>query len=307
MIMPRMDGWRLAAEINGDKTINNTRLILMTPRGLLGGDTKMTLLRWFDAYIYKPIKRQNLAEAVDLTFSEPQVDLDAAPDQEGDIPEMPPDATGKPLILIAEDHPVNQKLFSIILKKLGYPSILADDGLDVLEKASAHAVDLIFMDIQMPRMNGYEAAAQLRRQGFTKPIIAVTAGAIADEWDRCRKAGINDILLKPCKQPGVEAMFLKWLAVPRPRRSPAHPHRGAPAPPAAASLPGPCASPPCPRPLRTSPYRRPLPPRRTQTGPFHRFPPLRPPPCPRPPRTSPYRRALRRIWRDGCYPSRRYR
>lgn len=247
MLMPRMDGWRLAAEINGDTAINNTRLILMAPRGLLGRDAKMTLLRWFDAYIYKPIKRQNLAEAIARSFSDPPADPETGAGAGDFPPDMEPPAedpafpgvwdppesggaeaatadsagplSGGPLILIAEDHPVNQKLFSIILKKLGCPSISADDGLDALEKTSSHRIDLIFMDIQMPRMNGYEATAHLRQQGFTKPIIAVTAGAIADEWDHCREVGINDILLKPCKQPDVEAMLRKWL--------PASPRNGA--------------------------------------------------------------------------------
>jgi signal transduction histidine kinase/response regulator RpfG family c-di-GMP phosphodiesterase/HPt (histidine-containing phosphotransfer) domain-containing protein len=237
MIMPRMDGWRLAAEINQDKAINDVRLILMIPHGFLGAEAKMTLLRWFNAYIYKPIERKDLAKIITQTFSEPPVDLEAALEQEGlslsekvqsgeifrDLagpeagPEAIPDASaptntaGKPLVLIVEDHPVNQKVFAIILEKLGYTFITADDGLDALEKAGVHPIDLVFMDIQMPRMNGYEAAKKLREWGFDKPIIAVTASVLLDEGDQCVKAGINDILLKPVKRSDIEGILHKWM------------------------------------------------------------------------------------------------
>jgi CheY-like chemotaxis protein len=117
-----------------------------------------------------------------------------------------------PAVLIAEDHPVNQKLFALILGKLGYPSIIADDGQEALEKAQAHPeLGLVFMDIQMPRMNGYEAAGNLRKLGFDKPIIAVTAGAFPDERENSFKAGIDDVLIKPFKRQDIEVMLRKWI------------------------------------------------------------------------------------------------
>jgi CheY-like chemotaxis protein/HPt (histidine-containing phosphotransfer) domain-containing protein len=236
MIMPVMDGWRLAAEIHNDEGINKAALILMVPHGLMGKDTKMTLLKWFKAYINKPIRRGNLVEAVNGVLAAGQ-DAEGLPELEVLPEEKPADeeksadkgtgketggeknhgaeksapASGKPLILIAEDHPVNQKLFAIIVDKLGYPSVLAGDGLEALEKALAHPVSIVFMDIQMPGMNGYEATAKLREAGFGKPIIAVTASALQDEWEYCRQAGMDDILLKPAKRPDIQAMIEKWL------------------------------------------------------------------------------------------------
>jgi CheY-like chemotaxis protein len=237
MIMPRMDGWRLAAEINRDKTINDTRLILMVPHGLLGAEAKMTLLQWFNAYINKPIKRQDLAEIISQAFSEPPLDLEAVSEHEGlslsekvqsgeifremagpetpaaDAP-LPADTAGKALVLVVEDHPINQKLLALILKKLGYAFISAEDGLEALDKAGSFPVDLVLMDIQMPRMNGYEAAQKLRERGYTRPIIAVTASALPDEEAQCLKAGINDILLKPFKGSDIEALLRKWIPPP---------------------------------------------------------------------------------------------
>ena len=239
MIMPVMDGWRLGAEIHNDNEINQANLVLMVPHGLMGADTKMTLLQWFKAYINKPIKRRKLAETIDLVLNEPQEleeVLESPHENIGDIPVLReesgegillpdqksadvrasalPRKDGEkiPLILIAEDHQVNQKLFSMIMDKLGYPCILADDGQDALEKAESNDVDLIFMDIQMPRMNGYEATENLRKRGFSKPIIAVTASALSDEREHCLKVGIDDVLVKPFKRPDIEKMLLKWTA-----------------------------------------------------------------------------------------------
>jgi len=207
MILPVMDGWRLAAEIHNDDRINSTDLILMVPHGLLGAETKMTLLKWFKAYINKPIKRRNLAETISFVLNEPQeLEYPVEAEEKNDSAKET-----RPLILIAEDHPVNQKLFSIIMNKLGYPSVLADDGQDALEKFETCDPSLVFMDIQMPRMNGYQAARALRERGFKKPIIAVTASALSNERERCMEAGIDDILLKPFKQPDLEKMLLKWI------------------------------------------------------------------------------------------------
>jgi len=87
----------------------------------------------------------------------------------------------------------------------------AGDGQDALDKAKANNVDLVFMDLQMPRMNGYEAARNLREGGFKKPIVAVTASEQPDEREQCVKAGINDILTKPFKQIDVGKMLQKWI------------------------------------------------------------------------------------------------
>ena len=248
MIMPVMDGWRLAAEIHNDSEIKQPELVLMVPHGLMGAETKMTLLKWFKAYINKPIKRRSLAETITTVLNEPQELEDASlleeqtdserPGQHStDIPVLQEESEGpaaygwrdigsrpglykastairaknKLPVLIAEDHPVNQKLFSMIMDKLGYSSILADDGQDALEKIAAHKVALVFMDIQMPRMNGYEASENLRKRGFKKPIIAVTASALSDEREHCLRAGIDDVLVKPFKRADIAQMLEKWL------------------------------------------------------------------------------------------------
>jgi CheY-like chemotaxis protein/HPt (histidine-containing phosphotransfer) domain-containing protein len=220
MIMPVMDGWRLAAEIHNDAGLESATLILMVPHGLLGRDTKMTLLKWFRAYVNKPIKRRKLADVIEEAFAQNDTEsvseLDMAEEEENRKEENSGGEGGRPkkdrpLLLIVEDHPVNQKLFAMIADKLGFPSVLADDGLEALEKAEADKPELIFMDIQMPRMNGYEAVERLRRQGYSNPIIAVTASVLADDRRHYVSAGFDDVLVKPFKRKDVEAVLHKWI------------------------------------------------------------------------------------------------
>ena len=332
MSMPRMDGWRLAWEINRDREINDPALICLASPGALGEEGAMRLLNWYNGFVQKPLKRKELFAAIQSVLDAPPVDLaavgdlgteSAAPQDTalgyaadgvqsarsllalagrlkpqgerigasgtttgsaafapglpaaseaggtGDAAEPPaltPPATtaaggsdsaesaaeptlpaasapglpaaseaggageaesaaasaaasvqagepGKPLALVVEDNPVNQKLFSMILEKLGYPLLIADDGVECLKKTLAHSISFVFMDIQMPRMNGYETIKLLRKAGFAKPVIAVTASNKSEDWDACLEAGFDDVLFKPFKRQDLEKLLQRWVAV----------------------------------------------------------------------------------------------
>ena len=209
MMMPVMDGWRLAAEIYHDEKIKSADLILMVPQGLLDANAKMTHLKWFKAYINKPIKRRSLAETISSCINEPYVlEWPVEAENYEDLP-----SEENPLVLVAEDHPVNQKVLAALFRKMGYPSVLADDGQDAIEKLELHEIAIVFMDLQMPRLDGYDSAKELRKRGFNNPIIAITASALPDERERCLQAGIDDILIKPFKRYELEEMLAKWIGL----------------------------------------------------------------------------------------------
>ncbi|MFW6328622.1 MAG: response regulator, partial [Alkalispirochaetaceae bacterium] len=202
LLLPGMDGWQLASEINADKKINSTGLVLMSPTGESSGEAKMKLLKWFNAYISKPIRIQELRDACrSVTLG----DLDlAAADGEGEDMESLEDVSEAVIltprrVVVAEDHYVNQQLFHTILTKHGYETILASTGLEAVEAVRSNPVDLVFMDVQMPEMNGYEASRKLREEGYKLPIVAVTANAVKGERERCLASGMNDFLTKPFK------------------------------------------------------------------------------------------------------------
>lgn len=104
-------------------------------------------------------------------------------------------------VLLAEDSIDNQFLVTQVLMKYGAKVEIANDGEEAIQKALTSEFDIILMDIQMPRVDGYEAGRALRSNGYTKPIIALTAHAMAEERARTRAAGCNAHLTKPLNQP----------------------------------------------------------------------------------------------------------
>jgi PAS domain S-box-containing protein len=100
-------------------------------------------------------------------------------------------------ILLVEDAPINQILISKFLTGAGAQVELANNGLEGMNKALQGDYGIILMDIQMPEMDGYEATTKLRAQGYTKPIIALTAHALKEDRDRCLQVGCTDHLTKP--------------------------------------------------------------------------------------------------------------
>ena len=117
-------------------------------------------------------------------------------------------------LLVVEDNAVNMMVMKGVLAKLGYKNIeKAQDGLEGVEKATLASFDLILMDCQMPKLDGYEATRRLREQGVKVPIIAMTAHAMSGDREKCLEAGMDDYLTKPIAIDKVGAMLDQWLSV----------------------------------------------------------------------------------------------
>jgi CheY-like chemotaxis protein len=123
--------------------------------------------------------------------------------------------TTNPLILAAEDHPINQKLVVKMLEKLGCRVLVANSGPEAIDRAAHTALDLILMDCQMPGMDGIQVTQALRKlpQYASTPIIAMTAFVYPSDVNRCLSVGMNDVLKKPFKKKELEEMLCKWLPV----------------------------------------------------------------------------------------------
>jgi CheY-like chemotaxis protein/signal transduction histidine kinase len=114
-------------------------------------------------------------------------------------------------ILIAEDNPMNQKLALKILAKLGYKADVVGNGKELLEQVSKLDYDVIFMDVQMPEMDGLEATRMIRLCLSTQPIIiAMTANAMQGDREECMRAGMDDYLSKPVKIEELVITLEKW-------------------------------------------------------------------------------------------------
>jgi PAS domain S-box-containing protein len=114
-------------------------------------------------------------------------------------------------VLVAEDSPTNQRLVNLLLERLGLEVTLVEDGKAAVDKERAQSFDLIFMDIQMPNMNGYAATKTLRKNGVTTPIVALTAHAMKGDRQKCISAGCDDYLTKPIKHKKLVQIISKYL------------------------------------------------------------------------------------------------
>jgi signal transduction histidine kinase/CheY-like chemotaxis protein/HPt (histidine-containing phosphotransfer) domain-containing protein len=116
-------------------------------------------------------------------------------------------------VLVAEDSRTNQMLIKLLLEKLGLQITIAQDGKKAVEKALSKSFNLIFMDIQMPNMNGFEATKKLRSEGITTPIVALTAHAMKGDDEKCISAGFNDYLTKPLNREKLLETIRKYLSL----------------------------------------------------------------------------------------------
>jgi signal transduction histidine kinase/integral membrane sensor domain MASE1/CheY-like chemotaxis protein len=116
-------------------------------------------------------------------------------------------------ILVAEDGAVNQRVIVLQLEQLGYTAEVVNDGLEAIEAFQGAAYDLVFMDCQMPRMDGYGATAAIRRweaPGQRVPIVAMTANAMKGDREKCLAAGMDDHLPKPITIESLEGILARW-------------------------------------------------------------------------------------------------
>lgn len=165
--------------------------------------------------LVKPIKMQEMYHVLAQLKNEDlnKKQKNAHKDIESTELEAPNECS--PTILIVEDNDINLYLAKILVAQIAPNSIIleAKDGLEALKLFSDNNPDLVLMDIQMPNMNGIEATLKIRSEenGKLTPIIALTAGNMAGEKEKCLAAGMNDFMLKPLVKKDLSKMFQKWL------------------------------------------------------------------------------------------------
>ncbi|MEK3663909.1 response regulator [Paenibacillus sp. FSL R5-0744] len=125
-----------------------------------------------------------------------------------------PNQEGRSRILVVDDHPINQRLMVSMLDKLGYAADMAEDGQQAVDMAIKHPYDFIFMDLQMPVMDGLEATAQIRREGGPAAektiIIAMTANVMEGIQNRCKASGMDDYISKPLKMSSIKQIISRY-------------------------------------------------------------------------------------------------
>ncbi len=195
--MPEMDGLMLAKAIKADPLISSTRLILLTDFGRRLSPELLAEAGIFESRS-KPPRQSALFDSLSSALADSPRDSVAPPPPK---PEPAPPQTER--ILVADDNRVNQKVTQGQLRVLGYDSDVVANGLEVLQALEHGRYDIVFMDCQMPDMDGYEATAAIRERekaGIPRTwIIAMTANAIEGDREECLTAGMDDYVSKPVR------------------------------------------------------------------------------------------------------------
>jgi two-component system, sensor histidine kinase and response regulator len=206
MQMPRMDGITLGRKIKSDPNITDTALVMLTSAGKRG-DAMMCHDIGFSGYLTKPVKRNQLHECLKTVLGIPYVSVKKPSKPIVTRHSLVEDKKLKVRILMVEDNLLNQKLGLKIIEKFGYRAIAVSNGKEAVKILSEKNFDLVFMDISMPVMGGYEATAEIRDSSSTVlnhqvPIVAMTAHAMKGDREKCLESGMNDYIAKPIKPCG---------------------------------------------------------------------------------------------------------
>ncbi|MEM7656227.1 MAG: response regulator [Bacteroidota bacterium] len=217
MFMPGMNGKEMVGKIQQQFTPSPPAILLTS----LGEVAQMRRSGLFAAVVPKPTKQSVMLAALSEAFSQTgPTSASSNPAHFQDDSQFPDEEVGLhfPLkLLLAEDNLVNQKVAQRMFSKLGYQIKVVGDGRKALEAAKETPFDIIFMDMQMPDLDGIQATRAIRRElppNEQPQIIAMTANAMSSDRERCLAAGMNDYLSKPFKKEDLRKMIIQtWRAV----------------------------------------------------------------------------------------------
>ncbi|MCP4409814.1 MAG: response regulator [Gammaproteobacteria bacterium] len=210
MQMPEMDGAQLGAHMNKDPDLAATKKLLLTSRGRRGDARKMQSAG-FVAYLCKPVNQSELYNALlQVANVGGQSDRLITRYVANELPQF----NGR--VLVVEDNITNQAVARGMLERFGLAIDMAGHGQDALDALKHAYYDLVFMDCQMPVMDGWEATHRIRSKTSgindkTIPIIAMTANAMKEDREKCIETGMNDFIAKPVDPKILCEALKRWL------------------------------------------------------------------------------------------------
>lgn len=201
--MPEYDGLYLAQKIREKSP--ELPIILLSSRGQMA-DCKANTEEFIQGYLPKPIRKDDLIKCISLVMNKT---TDSVVTNQTLIEAG---SNFKLRILLVEDNLINQKLISKMLAKANLSCDIANNGKEALDAINANKYDLVFMDCQMPVLDGYETTRILREDVRYKslPIIALTANAMQSDYQTCIDAGMDDYLVKPLRYTSLIEMLKKY-------------------------------------------------------------------------------------------------
>src|ERR1700685_2295711 len=208
--MPGMDGFELAeklqARVKQDADPAEITILMLTSGGLPGEANRCRQVG-ISAYLLKPVLKDDLLAAILAALSQRRSETGTAPALV--TRHSLRESTCKLRVLVAEDNAVNQAVIVRVLQKMGHAPVLAQNGKEALTLASTEKFDLVFMDVQMPEMDGMAATTAIRENEKKNgrahlPIFAMTAHAMKGDRERCLEAGMDGYITKPVRFSDIE-------------------------------------------------------------------------------------------------------
>ena len=216
-----LNGERLGQTIRSTPELKETLLAMLVSIGHRG-DAKRMMESGFSAYLVKPVSPSQLFDALSTlwaaqadgsstelitrhTIAESRAARAFSPKHE--------EKSTPVEVLVVEDNPINRKMVVRMLERMDCRVDVAAHGLEAVEKAAKSSYDLIFMDCQMPEMDGYDATGEIRRHengSRHTPIIAMTAHAMKGDREKCLRAGMDDYVPKPIKKEKMMEVLRQW-------------------------------------------------------------------------------------------------
>ncbi len=218
--MPEMDGEHLAKEILQQHLLADGIMIFITSAPRKGSAAHLKTLG-FSGYLTKPTHPSEVPQILALAWDAKQQGQDIPLVTRHTLQEARTGGHKKAIfphtqILLAEDNPVNVMVATELLEGHGCTVTPAGNGLEAVALVKKRHFDLIFMDCQMPEMDGFEATAEIQKLPSNNttqqtPIIAFTANAMQSDKEQCLNAGMDDYISKPVSQESLEKILTKWL------------------------------------------------------------------------------------------------
>jgi two-component system, sensor histidine kinase and response regulator len=206
--MPDMDGFEMVERLRANPGLNSAVVIMLPLAGQSANQARCVELG-IKACLSKPVEPGELLRSIRQATQ--------------NVPEIPiptNDTAGSSLarslrILLAEDNPINQKVASKMLEKMGHQVTLAANGIEVIDKWREGEFDVIFMDVQMPEMDGLYATRLIRERERANrnrtPIVAMTAHTMSGDRERCVQAGMDDYISKPVSRKSLEEAIARQV------------------------------------------------------------------------------------------------
>jgi CheY-like chemotaxis protein len=213
MHMPHMDGFDLIRRVRAMPEMSTLAIMMLTSAGYRDDIERCRDLN-LSVHLVKPIRQSELRDAILRTMG--TTEADSAPALSFPPSRKTQKSAISLCVLVAEDNPINQRLATKLVQKRGHQVVTAWNGRQAVEAMRQSSFDLVLMDVQMPEMDGVAATLAIREKekntGLHQTVIALTAHAMAGDYERCLAAGMDGYLSKPIRPQDLDALLDKCVA-----------------------------------------------------------------------------------------------